>query len=328
MKRYLVMFLSVIMFLMFGCQKKDDYNIDYLVLVNKLNPLPETWEENLRTEHFTNSVGDDVEVETKAYQAYLQLKKDLENEGIYVDLDSARRTVNAQQGIMDSFIEKYGEEYAYKTVAVPGYSEHHTGLALDLYLHVDDNIIYENEDLVLYPEIWEVIHSKLPEYGFILRYLQGKEHITGYAYEPWHIRYIDDKQIAKKIMSQGITLEGYLGKVVEEDIIIDLGNSEIFSEDELEQMAILIKCNFAKLKDCQLHSLRYASDEASTDDNLKWINSLDEDSDYVKVAEFLMDFHSPKQDSGSLKPDFEYKDYQYWLGQDENGDFSIVSYGY
>ena len=96
-------------------------------------------------------------------------------------------------------------------VAVPGFSEHHTGLALDLYLIIDGKDVVLNEDMVQYPEIWEKIHAKLADHGFILRYLEGKEDITGYSYEPWHIRYIDDPAVAKEIMDEGITLEEYLG---------------------------------------------------------------------------------------------------------------------
>ena len=105
---------------------------------------------------------------------------------------------------------KYGEEYTKNTVAVPGYSEHHTGLALDLYFILDGTTVYYNEDLVRYPEVWAKIHAKLADYGFILRYLEGKEDITGYSYEPWHIRYIDDVALAKEITARGITLEEYL----------------------------------------------------------------------------------------------------------------------
>ena len=82
--------------------------INYLALVNKLNPLPDGWEDALETIHMTNSVGDDVEVEKKAYDAYLKLKEDLEKEGIFVDLDSARRSVAEQQRIMDDFTQKSG----------------------------------------------------------------------------------------------------------------------------------------------------------------------------------------------------------------------------
>lgn len=306
----------------------DSYDIDYMVLVNKLNPLPEDWEANLKVEHCTNSLGDDVEVEVNAYKEYLALKEELEAEGIHVDLDSARRTVEAQQEIMDRFTEKYGADYAAKVVAVPGYSEHHTGLALDLYLNVDGKDIIENEDLVQYPEIWAKIHDKLAAHGFILRYLEGKEQITGYAYEPWHIRYIQDKEKAKEIMDTGVTLEGYLGAVNETDVTVDLGKSAVYSEEELKEMAVLIKCQFAAWKDCELHSIRYAGDEAVSEENLKWINSMSENTEYVKVAEFLMDFHSPKVSENAFESDTEYRDYQWWLGCDQEGSWEIVSWGY
>lgn len=302
--------------------------INYLALVNKLNPLPEGWEDALETVHMTNSVGDDVEVEKKAYEAYLKLKEDLEKEGIFVDLDSARRSVAEQQRIMDDFTEKYGADYALKTVATPGYSEHHTGLALDLYLIIDGKDVVENEDMIQYPEIWEVIHSKLADYGFILRYLQDKEHITGYGYEPWHIRYVDDAKIAKEIMDSGVTLEGWLGAVNETDVEIDYGNSEIFTPEELQEAAIQIKCTFAPWEGCELHSLRYAGDEADNEENLDRLNSSGEGAEFTHVAEFLTDFHSPVEQSGAWEPDQEYKDYQWWLGRTEDGGWEVVDWGY
>ena len=302
--------------------------INYLALVNKLNPLPDGWEAALETIHMTNSIGDDVEVEKKAYDAYLKLKEDLEKEGIFVDLDSARRSVAEQQRIMDDFTEKYGADYALKTVATPGYSEHHTGLALDLYLIIDGKDVVENEDMIQYPEIWEVIHSKLADYGFILRYLEGKEHITGYGYEPWHIRYVDDAKIAKEIMDSGVTLEGWLGAVKETNVEIDYGTSEIFTPEQLKEAAIQIKCTFAPWKGCELHSLRYAGDEADNEENLDRLNSSSENAEFTHVAEFLADFHSPVEESGAWEPDQEYKDYQWWLGLTEDGSWEVVDWGY
>lgn len=183
----------------------------YFVLVNKQNKLPEDWESKLETVKSVNSVGDEVHTEKKAYEAYLKLKEALEKEGVRVELDSAYRSVAQQQQIWDDFTIKYGVDYTVKTVAEPGYSEHHTGLALDLYLIVDGKTVYENEDLVQYPDVWAKIHARLADYGFILRYLQGKEAITGYDYEPWHIRYLDDVKAAREITQKGITLEEYLG---------------------------------------------------------------------------------------------------------------------
>ena len=93
--------------------------IDYKALVNKLHPLPDGWEDSLETVTVKNSRGDDVEVEKKAYDAYLALKADLEKDSVFVDLDSARRSVADQQRIMDDFTKEYGADYALKTVAIP-----------------------------------------------------------------------------------------------------------------------------------------------------------------------------------------------------------------
>ena len=72
------------------------------------------------------------------------------------------------------------------------------------------------------------IHERLADYGFILRYLEGADEITGYSYEPWHFRYINDPAIAKEIMDAGITLEEYLGEVPSEE---DAASEDAASED-------------------------------------------------------------------------------------------------
>ena len=302
--------------------------IDYLVLVNKLNPLPDGWEDALETVHFTNTVGDDVEVETKAYDAYLELKADLEKEGVFVDLDSARRSVSEQQEIMDDFTQQYGADYAKKTVATPGYSEHHTGLALDLYLIIDGKDVVENEDMMQYPEIWEKIHAKLAEHGFILRYLEGCEHITGYGYEPWHIRYLDNPDLAREITDEGITLEEYKAGKKAPEVTYDYGTSELYSAEELAEAAIQVKCEFATFEGCELHNLRYAGDECNTKENLDRLNSLDENANYTQVAEFLTDFHTPAQGGGDWEPDTEVKDCQWWLARTDDGGWQFVNYTY
>ena len=305
-----------------------EQSIDYLALVNKLNPLPEDWEDAVQTVHFTNTVGDDVEVEAKAYDAYLQLKAELEAEGVFVDLDSARRSVADQQRIMDEFTEEYGADYAKKTVAEPGYSEHHTGLALDLYLIIDGKDVVENEDMMQYPEIWEKIHARLAEHGFILRYLDGCEHLTGYAYEPWHIRYLDDPAIAKEITDAGITFEEYKSGKVAPEVAYDFGSSSLYTQEELEEAAIQVKCRFAAFAGCELHNLRYAGDECNTPENLKWMNDLDEGANYTQVVELLTDFHSPVEGGGAWQPDTEMKDYQWWLARAEGEGWQLLTFGY
>ena len=193
--------------------------MDYLVLVNKSHPLPAGWEEGLKTVTTVNSVGDEVETEQKTYEAYLLLEKDLEeNEGIRLEMDSALRSIRVQQDILDRFTEKYGPEETAKLVAPPGCSEHHTGLAVDLYFRLSDGNggfrdVCTNEELERQPDLWKKIHARLADYGFILRYPEGKEAVTGYTYEPWHIRYVGDPAVAKDIMRRpGMTLEEWLEK--------------------------------------------------------------------------------------------------------------------
>ena len=140
------------------------------------------------------------------------------NDGIYIELDSARRSVAEQQDIMDRFIEKYGAEYAAKTVAQPGYSEHHTGLMIEFvvwYNGGDDSaewtwytVTAERATDPYYQPIW----STLAKYGFIERYPAGKEDITGVTYEPYELRFVGSSAVATEIAAQGICLEEYAQK--------------------------------------------------------------------------------------------------------------------
>ena len=186
--------------------------IDYLVLVNKQNKLPDDWEEKVEIITVKDAWGDDIKVEKQAYEKYLELKSALEQEQVYIELDSCYRSVAAQQELWDRWTREKGIDYVRTYVAVPGYSEHHTGLALDICIKVDGELVYENEDMIAQREIFAKIHAKLADYGFILRYLENRDDITGYAYEPWHLRYVGSTEIAKEIMSKDIIFEEYLGR--------------------------------------------------------------------------------------------------------------------
>lgn len=193
-------------------KSEEDDRLDLLVLVNKENALPDGWEDKLELEGETNIKGEYVEVDKIAYDAFKELQEDLEkNEGITIELNSGYRSIERQQEIWDEFMVDYGEEYVLEYVAEPGHSEHHTGLALDALLVEDGEPIVTNEDIFARQDTWDVIHSYLAKHGFILRYLDGEEDITGYTYEPWHIRYVG-VDAAQEIMKKGITLEEYLGE--------------------------------------------------------------------------------------------------------------------
>ena len=120
---------------------------------------------------------------------------------------------------------------------------------------------------------------------------------------------------------------------------IVLVGSSVYSEEELYDAVLLIKEKFASFSgDCELHSIRYAGDDANNEENLEWLNSLrevrsnippeDVGKKYVQVAEFLSDFHSPVEGGGAWEADTEYTDYQWWLARLEGGGWEIVSWGY
>ena len=199
-------------------KEKEEAKYDYLVLVNKQNKLPDDWEEKVELVDTKDAWNDDTKVEKKAFEKYKELAADLKkNDGITIELDSAYRSVAAQQELWDTWSADpdKGPEYVQKYVAVPGYSEHHTGLAIDIVLDFGEveGIVSDNEAMIQNREAFAKIHAKLAKYGFILRYLEGKDEITGYSYEPWHLRYINDPEIAEEIMSKGLTLEEYLESV-------------------------------------------------------------------------------------------------------------------
>ena len=249
-----------------------------------------------------------------------------------LELDSAYRSIAEQQAIWDDFEKKYDEEYTKTHVAVPGFSEHQTGLALDLYFTIDGKDIYENEDLVKYTDIWDVIHARLAKHGFILRYLQGKKDITGYAYEPWHIRYLDDPAVAEEIMDRNVTLEEYLGKIPSHAAKVDYGTSKLYSQEEMDAAITEFKKEFENWSGCELHSVKYAGDECNSEENIKWLKELREGSGYTQCIEFITDFHSPAKEElpeeTAWEPDKEYTDYQWWLARTDGGAWELVSWGY
>ncbi|MBQ8992165.1 M15 family metallopeptidase [Candidatus Saccharibacteria bacterium] len=185
----------------------------YLVLVNKTNALPDGWESYVQLDTVRNSFSEEVRIEHKTYKQYLRLRDELFKQGVQIELDSVYRSVAEQQEIWDAWSNdpELGEEYCKKYLAAPGYSEHHTGLAVDIFILKDDEEIRDNDDMIADTEDFAKIHALLPKYGFILRYPEGKEDITGYAYEPWHLRYVG-KKVAREITKRGITLEEYLEK--------------------------------------------------------------------------------------------------------------------
>ena len=155
------------------------------------------------------STNQNLKVKREAYEAYLAMLEDAKKEGINFAICSAYRSYELQESLYNNSLATNGEAYTKKMFAYPGQSEHHTGYAIDVTSASMNWGLSQN--YTDYPDgAWITEHCS--EYGFIIRYPKGKEDITGYMYEPWHIRYVG-VDAAKKITEQGITLEEYLDAV-------------------------------------------------------------------------------------------------------------------
>ena len=118
---------------------------------------------------------------------------------------SGFRSSEYQTQLYQNYVNKDGKEAADTYSARPGYSEHQTGLAFDI-LNGTGGLLGENPQD---EKAIEWLHSHAHEYGFIVRFQEGKEAITGYQAEAWHLRYVGD--IAEQIYTSKLTLEEYFG---------------------------------------------------------------------------------------------------------------------
>ncbi|MCK4257494.1 MAG: M15 family metallopeptidase [Halanaerobiales bacterium] len=187
--------------------KKETDVKGVLVLVNKEHSLPADYiPENLVKPNIPFSFKEDLPkklMRKEAAQAIENLFKKAKEDNFNLVGVSAYRSYHRQKQIFDYKARKLGKEVANKTSAYPGQSEHQTGLAIDI---SSPNMGYRlHQAFGNTPEgIW--LAKNAPNFGFIIRYPNGKEEITGYVYEPWHLRYVGIK-VAQEITQKNITFE-------------------------------------------------------------------------------------------------------------------------
>ena len=150
--------------------------------------------------------GSDVLLDTRAAAMLTGLISRLGAAGEIVPV-SGWRSMREQREIWDGSMAENGTEFTRKYVALPGCSEHQTGLAIDLALR-SDNIDFIRPDFP-YDGICGRFRALAADYGFIERYQAGKEHITGIAAEPWHFRYVG-RPHAPLMSDNGLCLEEYV----------------------------------------------------------------------------------------------------------------------
>ena len=180
------------------------------VLVNKQYGLPESYEPTDLVDPnvpFTfKEKNEKRKMRKEAAKALEALFAGAKKDGISLAGVSAYRSFSTQKVVFDKYVKQDGLEKAKTYSAVPGFSEHETGLAIDVSglsgkCAAEDCFGGTKEADWLAKHAWE--------YGYIIRYPKGKESITGYQYEPWHIRYVGTKT-AKEINDKGITLEEFI----------------------------------------------------------------------------------------------------------------------
>lgn len=169
-----------------------------VILVNRDHPVPDDYQLDLVT------VTEWHQVDKRCYEALTQMLEDCTEAGIEYIFNSGYRTLKEQTAILEARTLEHMEEFyldyeearekALQTVAIPGTSEHHLGLAVDL--------LGEQAIAWLTEHCWE--------YGFIVRYTQEKEPITGIIDEPWHFRYVG-RLVSLDMKDSGLCLEEYLG---------------------------------------------------------------------------------------------------------------------
>ena len=182
---------------------------DVLILVNKQNKAP-TVPVTLVKPDVTptkESVSENIYMRPEAARALEALFAAAAEDGITLYATSGFRSYSTQKAIFDRKAAERGEQAANRSVAKPGYSEHQTGLAMDIEGQTTLGTGL-SEAFGESPEgIWVAEHCH--EYGFIIRYPKDKTSITGYIYEPWHIRYVG-VGAATEIAALGVTFEEYI----------------------------------------------------------------------------------------------------------------------
>lgn len=185
-------------------EKREDLILWNLTLVNSKNPVPKDW-----AIEFTY-LRNDHKVDSRIYPELQMMFDDCRAAGLLPRINESYRTDEDQQRIFEEKVSAYESGgYSYETAydkaseyaALPGYSEHQLGLAVD--------IISEDAKTKTNEAVWNWMAEHCAEYGFILRYPYGKEEITGILYEPWHYRYVG-KEAAKAITESGLCLEEYI----------------------------------------------------------------------------------------------------------------------
>ncbi|NEX77502.1 M15 family metallopeptidase [Bacillus thermocopriae] len=179
------------------------------VLVNKQHKLPESYRPDDLVEpdipFLFDKKSSNRKMRAEAAAAIEKLFDEAKRQGVILQGVSAYRSYADQSALFQYYVKQDGYEAARTYSALPRMSEHETGLAIDV-SGLDATCAVKDCFSGTKEAKW--LEANAAKFGFIIRYPKGKESITGYKYEPWHLRYVG-KTIAKEIMESGSTLEEY-----------------------------------------------------------------------------------------------------------------------
>ncbi|WP_312832092.1 M15 family metallopeptidase [Sedimentibacter saalensis] len=180
-------------------------------LVNKKNNLSSTYvPEDLVKLEGIPTVLENPEINQLRETAYIALKDMFQaaadEEGYELHARSGYRSYGTQKDLYNSYVKNHGQAAADKYSAKPGQSEHQTGLSMDITCAAMN---FQLDDTFGNTDEGKWVSENAHRFGFIVRYPKNKEDITGYFYEPWHIRYLG-VELATKVYESGLTLEEFM----------------------------------------------------------------------------------------------------------------------
>lgn len=181
-----------------------DKQDDMLVLVNKYHKLASDYvPSDLETLSSKYAIGTQ-KLRKEAMNKFMEMCDAAKEDGISIKAGSTYRSYSYQQGLYNRYVNQDGKKAADRYSARAGYSEHQTGLAIDILNGKNEFIDEDNKE-------YDWLINNCYKFGYILRYTEEDEAITGYQFEPWHFRYVGN-DVAKDIKDTGLTYDEYMAR--------------------------------------------------------------------------------------------------------------------
>lgn len=195
-------------------EKENIDNAWAMFLVNNQNPLPDDYDKRITVKKVYSNGDRDFEFDERAADYLINMFAAAKKDGINLTVNSSYRTIEYQQFNFDRSVrQRINNGMSYdeavldteKEVAYPGKSEHNAGLSADIF---SDEYVSFDDDGFKNTKAYAWLMENAADYGFILRYPEGKEAETGIIYEPWHYRFVG-VYYAHKVQESGLCLEEY-----------------------------------------------------------------------------------------------------------------------